>query len=112
MLVIPCPLAGPRWTARSTVQVRKLPCGGVIMTSAAQVQANRLNAQKSTGPRTPEGKAAVARNAVKHGLLAQAAVLREEDRDRYTRYHEKMVDEVQPEGLQETELVERIVHCS
>jgi len=45
------------------------------MASAAQTSANRLNAQKSTGPRTPEGKAVVSQNAVKHGLLAQQVVL-------------------------------------
>ena len=49
------------------------------MTTEAQIEANRANAQKSTGPRTPEGKATVAQNAVKHGLLARTAVLHGED---------------------------------
>ena len=49
------------------------------MTTEAQVLANRSNAQKSTGPRTPEGKAAVAQNAVQHGLLAQEVVIKGED---------------------------------
>ncbi len=82
------------------------------MTSAAQVQANRSNAQKSTGPRTPEGKAAVAQNAIKHGLLAQAAVLRDEEQERYARYRAEMLEELSPAGRQEMELAERIVHLS
>jgi hypothetical protein len=38
------------------------------MTSEKQIQANRRNARKSTGPKTPEGKDAVRLNANKHGL--------------------------------------------
>ena len=41
------------------------------MATAAQIEANRLNAQKSTGPKTDEGKARVRRNAVKHGMTAR-----------------------------------------
>ena len=43
------------------------------MASAAQIAANRLNAQKSTGPRTRRGKAAMRRNPVRHGLSAATA---------------------------------------
>ena len=82
------------------------------MASVAQVQANRFNAQKSTGPRTPEGKTKVAQNAVTHGLLARAAVLQGEDWEEYTCYHEKMLEELYPDGLQETEVAERIVSLS
>ena len=46
------------------------------MASEAQIQANRANAQKSTGPRTAEGKATVAQNAVKHGLRAEQMVIK------------------------------------
>ncbi len=42
------------------------------MASAAQSDANRRNAQRSTGPNTAEGKAASSRNAVRHGILAAA----------------------------------------
>ncbi len=45
------------------------------MATEAQILANRRNAQKSTGTRTREGKAAVSQNAVKHGLLARQAVI-------------------------------------
>ncbi len=38
------------------------------MATAAQIAANQANAQKSTGPKTPPGKAASSRNATKHGL--------------------------------------------
>jgi hypothetical protein len=41
------------------------------MTSERQAEANRQNATKSTGPRTPAGKAVVALNGTKHGLLEQ-----------------------------------------
>jgi hypothetical protein len=50
------------------------------MPSQSQLDANRNNALLSTGPRTPEGKAASSRNALKHGLLARDAVLLEEDK--------------------------------
>jgi len=50
------------------------------MRTLAKTQANRSNALKSTGPRTPEGKAVVVRTAVKQGLLSREALLQDEDR--------------------------------
>ena len=44
--------------------------------SLKQVAANRRNAQKSTGPKTANGKAVSKLNALKHGLLAQTVVVR------------------------------------
>ena len=49
------------------------------MTSERQRAANQANARHSTGPKTPEGKAAVRLNAFRHGLLARDVVLPEED---------------------------------
>jgi hypothetical protein len=45
------------------------------MASAAQIAANRINAQASTGPRTEAGKAAVAQNATTHGLASKKFAL-------------------------------------
>jgi hypothetical protein len=42
------------------------------MTSTRQLEANRANARRSTGPKTASGKARVAHNAITHGLLARA----------------------------------------
>ena len=49
------------------------------MATPAQIEANRLNAKKSTGPRTPQGKAVSSMNALKHGLRANPAPLPHED---------------------------------
>jgi len=53
------------------------------MATPAQVASNRLNAQKSTGPRTPGGKAPSKFNTLKHSLDAQPIVLPGEDPDAY-----------------------------
>ncbi len=79
------------------------------MASAAQVCANRSNAQKSTGPRTPEGKAVVAQNAVKHGLLAREGVLRGEDPEEFERHREALLEQLNPAGPLEAILAARIV---
>jgi hypothetical protein len=50
-----------------------------MATSEARIAANRLNAARSTGPRTPEGKDISRGNALKHGLTGQGVVLRSED---------------------------------
>jgi hypothetical protein len=49
-----------------------------------QIAANRLNAQKSTGPKTPEGRAAVRLNGVTHGLTAETIVLKGESESDFT----------------------------
>ncbi len=78
------------------------------MSTEAQIEANRANAQKSTGPRTPEGKAVVAQNALKHGLLARQAVIAGEDTDDYELLRDQLDAEMAPVGLLESRLVERI----
>jgi len=79
------------------------------MASEAQVEANRVNARKSTGPKTSEGKAKVAQNAVKHGLLAEQVVIRGEDAGEFEFYREAMMGELAPVGEIESMLAERVV---
>jgi hypothetical protein len=44
------------------------------MTSLRQIESNRRNAQKSTGPKTQDGKRRASQNAVRHGLTAETVV--------------------------------------
>jgi hypothetical protein len=79
------------------------------MTTQNQIDANRLNAQKSTGPRTPEGKSRSAQNALKHGLLAQRTILVDEDEDQFDDIRRALFEDLSPDGPFEILLVERIV---
>src|SRR5215208_1756330 len=78
------------------------------MTSARKAEANRQNAQKSTGPKTPEGKAAVSLNALKHGLLSKEILLPGEDEEALRELDERLRGELQPVGVVEDLLVDRI----
>ena len=60
------------------------------MATKNQVAANRLNALKSTGPRTEEGKAVSRYNALTHGLLASDVVLRDENRVDFDKFRDQL----------------------
>ena len=80
--------------------------------SDKQLAANRRNATRSTGPRTPEGKARVKWNALKHGLLARSVVVPlkggPENRRQFRALLEQLHEELQPVGMIEEMLVEQI----
>jgi hypothetical protein len=78
------------------------------MATEKQVQANRNNAKKSTGPRTGEGKARASQNALKHGLLANGAVLPGEDPVEFEAQLAALEDAIQPGDALEHELVRQI----
>lgn len=78
------------------------------MTTEKQIKANRRNAQRSTGPKTPKGKATVAGNAVKHGLNGRDVVLSSEDGQLLGEMQVEMRLQFQPEGALETFLVKRV----
>ena len=78
-------------------------------TSPKQIEANRRNAARSTGPKTREGKEAVKQNALKHGLLAKEVLLPGENADSFQELSDHLYADLRPDGALETALVERIV---
>jgi hypothetical protein len=79
------------------------------MATEAQILANRRNAQNSTGPCTPEGKAVVSQNAVKHGLSAGQDIINSESQADFELYRDRMLAELDPASPMESMLAERIV---
>jgi len=82
------------------------------MATEAQINANRKNARKSTGPRTAKGKAAASKNAVKHGLFASDNVVSCENQADFDRFRAELLAELAPVGLVELMLAERVVSLS
>ena len=81
--------------------------------SDKQLAANRRNAQKSTGPRTPAGRAVSKMNALKHGILSKEVLVcglkRKESAREFSALHQRFRDDRQPEGPVEEMLVDQIV---
>ena len=68
------------------------------MTTTRQAEANRLNAMKSTGPRTPVGKAAVALNGMKHGLLSRESLVKGESKADLVDFGKRLRAQLAPVG--------------
>jgi hypothetical protein len=75
------------------------------MATEKQFEANRQNAQKSTGPKTPEGRAAARLNGVKHGLTAETIVLKGESQADFTNLFDSLEAEHDPVTPTEEALV-------
>jgi hypothetical protein len=82
-------------------------------TSPEQIAANRDNARKSTGPKTPEGRAISKMNALKHGIFSKEVLVRglniKESRRELEVLHERFWQEYQPLGAMEELLLDQIV---
>jgi hypothetical protein len=78
------------------------------MATLKQFEANRRNSQHSTGPKTPEGKAAVSMNALRHGLRARTVVLPGEDRQEFDHLCDDLEVEWHPHSRTEQFYVEQM----
>ena len=78
------------------------------MATDKQIKANRENAKQSTGPRTNSGKTRTSKNALKHGLLAQDAVLPGEDPADFDQHLTSFEDTYLPRNRVEKEIVRQI----
>jgi hypothetical protein len=77
---------------------------------SARAEASRRKGAKSRGPRTSEGKARSAKNALKHGLRAQKhVVLPAEGAAAFAAHEAALMEELAPEGALQTVLAKRIV---
>ncbi len=74
------------------------------MATPAQISANRENAQKSTGPRTEEGKARSSKNATKHGFNSKEFIVGDDRQEEFASLSESLRQQVSPEGALEEEV--------
>jgi hypothetical protein len=82
------------------------------MATKKQIEANKQNALMSTGPVSPEGKALVSQNAVKHGIFARDLIITsgdgKEDQQEYNELLDGLIVSLAPSGQMECLLVEKI----
>jgi hypothetical protein len=78
------------------------------MTSFRQIEANRRNAQLSTGPVTDEGKKRCRQNAVRHGLTAETVIDALEDAEDYAAFEMAVTADYDAQSAVERELVLRL----
>ena len=78
------------------------------MTSFRQIEANRRNARKSTGPVTEEGKQRSRCNAVRHGLTAETVIGALEDAEDYQAFEAAIIADYDAQSAVERELVLRL----
>lgn len=82
------------------------------MSSLARLQANRRNAQLSTGPRTVEGKQKSARNHTSHGLASSQFVILPGQEAEFDDFMSALRDDLQPAGALELDLFSQLAHAA
>ena len=82
------------------------------MISSARLAANRANAGKSTGPRSPEGKARSSQNSIKHGLSSRCFVVRDDEIGEFEELRDSLCSQVAPKGALEITLFRQLFHAT
>jgi hypothetical protein len=80
------------------------------MATQAQVNANQANSQKSTGPKTEEGKARSSKNRLSHGFASSTRFVPGEDPEKFNLLLDDLISEYQPATPTEQILVEQMAH--
>src|ERR1700685_2916219 len=78
------------------------------MATKSQIDANRRNAEKSTGPKTQEGKDKSRRNGLQHGLTAKTCMLEDEDPEALVDLLNEIREKFNPQDTDEDFLIERM----
>jgi hypothetical protein len=78
------------------------------MATQKQIDANRLNAQFSTGPRSHEAKARTRLNAKRDGITGQVITLSDEDRPIFETLKTELIDDLAPKTTMELRLANSI----
>ncbi len=81
------------------------------MTTPTQIDANRNNAIRSTGPKTPSGKGRSSKNAVRHGFRSELAVLLFEQVEAWERHRDGVIRSLTPVRTLEEALAFRVALC-
>jgi hypothetical protein len=81
------------------------------MSSAAQIAANKKNAQSSTGPKTEAGKKQSSKNSLRHGLAAEWFVIPGENEERFEALRAELFQHHQPANITEELLVEHMAQA-
>jgi len=81
------------------------------MTSDKQIQANRKNAKKSTGPKTALGRSISSKNAITHGFRSRQVVIKGESRSEYNDFRQMLIEHYTPADPVEAAFVDRICVC-
>ncbi len=105
---MPATRGGVKAVQESGQRVCKKGFGDVTVTTSRR-ETNARNAQRSTGPRTPKGKAAIRLNALKHGLLSRESLLPDEDGAALSKLRRRLYETLAPQSELESLLVDRVV---